>query len=1272
MKKIFLLSIAIVLGLTATAQQYRVMQSDMSQVRIHFTSGTPQIDEVTLLGQTFSRITLSGYDQQNVVGAPALPALTKLIEVPLGSNLEYIIESRVVDTIDAAQLHVSHPIVPAQPSRSKSDTRPLKLAMNAAAYNSYDATLGDNYIIQVEGVGVARSRNLARITFNPIRWNPLTGQFIIVKELTVSVRQRNADIAATRQMMRLHDNPAYQTGNAVINSIAPKDGYTTTPLRYTIIAHSSFRGALDTFAIWKTRKGFLVDLVYTDDANVGTTTTSIKNYLKGLYNNATTDSPAPTYVLFVGDIAQVPAFQMSSGGEHQHSDLHYCCWTDGDYIPDCYYGRFSAQNLDQLIPQIEKTLLYEQYTFADPSYLNTAALISGVDGGYSSDNAYRYCDPSMDYAAKTYVNSSNGFNPVIYYKNNTNFAPTGVTVTGSSQSNASASALRQLYNQGVGFVNYTAHGSETGWHQPSLTNTHVSQMSNNGKPIVMIGNCCLTNSMQIDACLGEALLRKGNTAGAVAYIGASNVTYWSEDFNWSVGVRTNVSNTCDPSYDANNLGMYDKLFHTHGEPYSQWHTTTSGMIYAGNMAVESSTSSMREYYWQVYHVMGDPALMPYFGEADSINPTMLASLPLNASSMTITAVPYAYIGFTDANHNLVAAAFADAQGTATLNFAPLNVVGTYEVVITAQGYKPCIRTVSVFSDGPFVTASAITTEGDVEAGNDISFTITLHNLGNATANFLSLEFQTMSSHLLLAHSGQDTIALSTPITAGSTLTLNGRGQAHILDNIEDGTDSRVKVIVRWGGQSDQRSDNYTTLTLNAPNLHVTDHNMTDNFETTGTGVLQVTTTNLGHVATNATASLVCLEPTIACSNATQQLGTIAPNASSTCNYNLTANNLPQNVKMPFLHVVNDGHRTHTDTIYFTFGQDLSIIDFEDNSWETLGWDTADYPWSVVNSGAHSGTHCLRSYNHGSGNYGGSNKTSMLSITWTSTIDDSITFYRNVSSESSYDFFRFLIDNVEKEALSGTGNSWGRSAYAVSAGTHTFTFLYSKDYSVSNGSDCAWIDDLHLPTSGTVFVYVLDSICNGSDYTLMDNTYNTADFTSGLHHIIDTIGNTIYKISLIVNDPVELTVNANHQTIRAGECARLTVSGADRYKWSNGETAAVIDVYPTETTTYYVTGYKGGCEVTDSITISVEGTIGIADIDTATISLYPNPAHSSLTVAGNGIQQIAVTNIVGQQMMQMTVTSAETHIDVSEWSNGIYIVIATTADGNRIVSKFIKK
>ena len=92
----------------------------------------------------------------------------------------------------------------------------------------------------------------------------------------------------------------------------------------------------------------------------------------------------------------------------------------------------------QLTPQVQKTLMYEQYTFADPSFLDRAVMVAGVDGGTSGDFGYTHADPAMDYAITNYVNGAHGYSEVRYFKNNTSIVPAGVTnvTIGSSNNNA--------------------------------------------------------------------------------------------------------------------------------------------------------------------------------------------------------------------------------------------------------------------------------------------------------------------------------------------------------------------------------------------------------------------------------------------------------------------------------------------------------------------------------------------------------------------------------------------------------------------------------------------------------------------------------------------------------------------------------------------------------------------------------------------------------------------------------------------------------------------
>lgn len=70
---------------------------------------------------------------------------------------------------------------------------------------------------------------------------------------------------------------------------------------------------------------------------------------------------------------------------------------------------------------------------------------------------------------------------------------------------------------------------------------------------------------------------------------------------------------------------------------------------------------------------------------------------------------------------------------------------------------------------------------------------------------------------------------------------------------------------------------------------------------------------------------------------------------------------------------------------------------------------------------------------------------------------SINFWYRVSSESGWDYFRFLVDGVEIFKASGTVG-WTNYIYDVTTAT-TITFKYTKDSSGSVGEDSAYVDDV---------------------------------------------------------------------------------------------------------------------------------------------------------------------------------------------------------------------
>ena len=134
----------------------------------------------------------------------------------------------------------------------------------------------------------------------------------------------------------------------MFDSTSTKDIITTYPVKYIIVSDPAYQTALQPLVDWKTRKGFEVIQAYINDPVVGNTNTSIKSFIQSFYDNASVNDPAPTYLLLVGDIDQVPSFQASG----HVSDMYYCEFDgNGDFYPEMYYGRFSASSVVTPTPE---------------------------------------------------------------------------------------------------------------------------------------------------------------------------------------------------------------------------------------------------------------------------------------------------------------------------------------------------------------------------------------------------------------------------------------------------------------------------------------------------------------------------------------------------------------------------------------------------------------------------------------------------------------------------------------------------------------------------------------------------------------------------------------------------------------------------------------------------------------------------------------------------------------------------------------------------------
>ncbi len=668
---------------------------------------------------SFVKLQLPGYYPADEYGMPDLPEISRMIEIPYGAKPKIEIISYDEEIIFLNELGVMVPVMPAQPSVNKGqDPESIEFIYNQKFYES--GSLFSPEMVEVQKSGKLRGVQMARVAIRPFEYNTADNSLVVRNNINVRVSFEDGELLATRQMKEKYYSPAFESVySKLVNYKAPesKDALSQYPIKYVIVSDPMFEATLQPFIEWKTKKGFHVVEAYTDNLAVGSTTTSIKAYLQGLYEAGTTEDPSPSFVLFVGDIAQIPVFD-GDAGSHK-TDMYYCEYDGGgDYIPEVYFGRFSATNVAELTPQIDKTLQFEMFTMPDPDYLAEAVMIAGVDSGFGDSHA----NGQINYGTNEYFNAAHGINPHIYHY---------------PESGDSEAAILADISAGAGYVNYTAHCSQDGWADPSFTISDVANLNNEDMYYVGVSNCCLSNKFDVD-CFGEALLRAENE-GAVAHLGGSNNTLWDEDYYWSVGLISDPIE--NPTFEQTETGAYDALFHANGEdPY----ITTAQMNYAGNLSVESSSSSSKAYYWEIYHVLGDPSLMPYLGIPTEMTVDYLNPQPMGTSSLTVTTEAGAYVAIS-LNGVLLDAKLADVSGVAELTFDAINVVESCDVVVTKQNRQPYIGTLEIIpNDNDYdVQLSAINTPQTLMFIDDATFQpeVNIRNLGQLELTNASVNYQ---------------------------------------------------------------------------------------------------------------------------------------------------------------------------------------------------------------------------------------------------------------------------------------------------------------------------------------------------------------------------------------------------------------------------------------------------------------------------------------------------------------------------------------------------
>jgi len=821
MNKFFFFLFFIAFNISAQNSSLDVISNSTENSHLFFTTADVGFRKIENRGELFTEIHVDGFSKSYDIGNPDLQVFSKLIEIPSGGDISISIINKSETYIDLTDIGFSDKLMPSQRSISKSeDPTVVDFNFNEKVYTTDDFYA--NELISVERLGIMRGRTIARIKISPFAYNPLTHSLKVIDDLEFKVEySSNIQPQNSAYYSTIYSPNFSKLINADIHS---KNDFTSLPIRMIILSDPMFEEELQEFIAWKTRLGFDVIEAYKGGDGVGSTKESMKAFVQSYYDNATAEEPAPTYLLIVGDHEQIPSFQMQG----HTSDMVYCEFDgNGDYFPEMYFGRFSASTLNELIPQIDKTLEYEQYTMPDPSYLDEVLMVAGVDASM----AMTHGNGQINYGTDYYFNTDHGL--------------TSHTFLYPESANAEEEIIDQI-SKGVGYGNYTAHCSPEGWAEPAFLVNDVSGLANQNQYGLLIGNCCNSNEFAGVTCLGEALLRTPNK-GAVGYIGATNSTYWDEDFYWSVGNGVAVVN---PSYEETGHGVYDCSFHENDEDEETWSITQGQILHAGNLAVSESNAD-DEYYWEIYMLMGDPTVLTYYGVPSLLSINHPEILPLGTNSINISSEQHTYVAINQGGV-LLDASYTDASGNVILNFDPLDSMVPLEIVASKQNKQVYIQDVNIMSaDAPFVVFSELSINGtagntQVNGGESFSVDVELQNFGMVETGELLMEVSTDNPYVNISSESLSFDGLG----AADTLILADAVSIDLIGPIED--QENIALTFTITDTTGNVWETYGSFTVNAPDIEFISHTIDDAdgngfIDFNESGILNVTLANVGHL-----------------------------------------------------------------------------------------------------------------------------------------------------------------------------------------------------------------------------------------------------------------------------------------------------------------------------------------------------------------------------------------------------------------------------------------
>ena len=1019
----FFALVVMLLGLTVASYAqitYTVVSSSNSEVIINVQFPEYQTRTVEVNGETMQHLVMKdAYPTENIAAPELLQSAFSII-IPEGSRPTAEVlaaEYRLVPNFKLAPSkgrlyrNVDPATVPYQKGSAYQENRFL--------FNDTVA-LGAPYQL--------RDFNGVAVRCFPFAYNPAQQTLKVYQNLTVKIH-----LNSTMPMPSL-SKVAKPFDAIYADHFLNYNTFRSTPLPdegdMLIIAPDEFCAAMQPYVEWKTKTGYKTELVTLE--SIGTTSTAVKNYISNYYNNADHNL---VYVLIVGDNTKFPAYMLGSSGywsSQYAADNYYAEVAGNDNYPDLIIGKISAETVAHVTTQVERFIQYEQNPPETAHFPVFLGIASDEGGGGQGDNG------EIDY--QHIRNIGTLLSNFTYTSGYEVFAG---SQGGLDQPGATAAQVSAAVNSGVGIINYCGHGSETTWVTTGFSVNNVNSLTNNNKLPFIISTACVNGDYVGRTCFAEAWMRATNNGQPT-------------------GAVSTLMSSVNQSWNPPMCGQDRMNEHLTGAN-SRTHLVTFGSI-AFNGILHMLDTYNDEEVARTWILFGDPTLAVRTAVPQQLALSFAEVQPIGVNNISFTSVVENAKVVISKGGEIVASGRI-LNGTATLDISSLPALpDTLTVTAWAQNYVPYVGNLyRVPANGPYVICSALTPQDGnnniPETGENVNFSIDLYNVGNQAGSNIRTNITTEDPYVTLTSSP----APVSQLAAGATATVNQAFVMQIRPDVPAFHNALLKIECIFNGDTTSFTH---AVAIHAPQLHVDNIRVDDSergnnngrFDNGETVEMVVTVSNRGDApAASGLVSLYGRDDNFVITPGQISVNSLEVGSSVEVRFTTTTRPSVTDPTLFRLHGHYQAGSYEAGIVrYVKVG--AVVEDWESNNFTNFPWDTTrTNPWVIINQGAYEGTYAARSGQIGN------NASSVLTVTHTNTMDDTLSFYYKVSSEADYDFLNFYIDNQLQDQWSGNVD-WTRAAYYIPAGTHTYKWEYKKDSYSASGQDRAMIDFIDFPIS----------------------------------------------------------------------------------------------------------------------------------------------------------------------------------------------------------------